>query len=306
MSSISSVSSSILSSLFSSRNTRTGSSSSAVETLFSQLDTTGKGYLEKSDLSTAFSQISSSSTSSSNSASVDDVFAKLDSDSDGKVTEDELSSGLDALASELDAQFNQMRMSGAMPPPPPPPPPDSDTGFTQDELESQLSEIGSSDSQRSDLLNKIVANFDTADTNSDGKVSFAEAQAYDQSKSSTSSTSSSTSATASAATDAGFTVDELTQQLSDIGSSDSKRSDLINRIVNNFAAADTNADGKVSNSEAMAYDQSSTSSTASATDSTTSSDLAIMKRIMELMNAYALTSSTDSSSSAASTLSVSA
>lgn len=304
MSSISSVSSSILSSLFSSRNTRTGSSSSAVENLFSQLDTTGKGYLEKSDLSTAFSQISSSSTSSTSSASVDDVFAKLDSDSDGKVTEDELSSGLDALASELDAQFNQMRMSGAMPPPPPPS--DSDTGFTQDELESQLSEIGSSDSQRSDLLNKIVANFDTADTNSDGKVSFAEAQAYDQSTSSTSSTSSSTSATASAATDAGFTVDELTQQLSDIGSSDSARSDLINRIVNNFAAADTNADGKVSNSEAMAYDQSSASSTASATDSTTSSDLAIMKRIMELMNAYALTSSTDSNSSVASTLSVSA
>ena len=300
MSSISSVSSSILSSLFSVKNTRTGSSSSAVENLFSQLDTTGKGYLEKSDLSTAFSQISSSSTSSTSSASVDDVFARLDSDSDGKVTEDELSSGLDALASELDAQFNQMRMSGAMPPPPPP---ESDTGFTQEELESQLSEIGSSDSKRSDLLNKIIANFDTADTNSDGKVSFAEAQAYDQS---TSSTSSSTSATASAATDAGFTVDELTQQLSDIGSSDSKRSDLINRIVNNFAAADTNADGKVSNSEAMAYDQSSASSTASATDSTTSSDLAIMKRIMELMNAYALTSSTDSSSSAASTLSVSA
>lgn len=304
MSSISSVSSSILSSLFSSRNTRTGSSSSAVETLFSQLDTTGKGYLEKSDLSTAFAQISSSSKSSSSSASVDDVFAKLDSDNDGKVTEDELSSGLDALASELDAQFNQMRMSGAMPPPPPPS--DSDTGFTQDELESQLSEIDSSDSQRSDLLNKIVANFDAADTDSDGKVSFAEAQAYDQSTSSTSSTSSSTSATASAATDAGFTVDELTQQLSDIGSSDSARSDLINRIVNNFATADTNADGKVSNSEAMAYDQSSTSSTASATDSTTSSDLAIMKRIMELMHAYALTSSTDSNSSVASTLSVSA
>ena len=300
MSSISSVSSSILSSLFSAKSTRTGSSSSAVESLFSQLDTTGKGYLEKSDLSTAFSQISSSSTSSSSGASVDDVFSKLDSNSDGKVTEDELSAGLDALASELDAQFNQMRMGGAMPPPPS----DSDTGFTQDELESQLSEIGSSDSKRSDLLNKIVANFDTADTNSDGKVSFAEAQAYDQSTSSTSSSSSST--TASAATDSGFTIDELTQQLSDIGSSDGKRSDLINRIVNNFSAADSNGDGKVSNSEAMAYDQSSTRSAASATDSTTSSDLAIMKRIVELMNAYALSSSTDSNSSAASTLSVSA
>lgn len=306
MSSISSISSSILSSLFSTKNTRTSSSSSAVENLFSQLDTTGKGYLEKSDLTTAFSQISSSSTSSGSSASVDDVFAKLDSNSDGKVTEDELSAGLDALASELDAQFNQMRMGGGMPPPPPS---DSDTGFTQDELESQLSEIGSSDSKRSDLLNKIVANFDSADTNSDGKVTFAEAQAYDQSTSSTSASTSSTSSAStetSAATDSGFTIDELTQQLSDIGSSDSKRSDLINRIVNNFSAADANGDGKVSNAEAMAYDQSSTSTTASATDSTTSSDLAIMKRIMELMNAYALNSSTDSNNSVASTLSVSA
>lgn len=303
MSSISSISSSILSSLFSTKNTRTSSSSSAVENLFSQLDTTGKGYLEKSDLTTAFSQISSSSTSSGSSASVDDVFAKLDSNSDGKVTEDELSAGLDALASELDAQFNQMRMGGGMPPPPPS---DSDTGFTQDELESQLSEIGSSDSKRSDLLNKIVANFDSADTNSDGKVTFAEAQAYDQSTSSTSASTSSASTATSAATDSGFTIDELTQQLSDIGSSDSKRSDLINRIVNNFSAADANGDGKVSNAEAMAYDQSSTSTTASATDSTTSSDLAIMKRIMELMNAYALNSSTDSNNSVASTLSVSA
>ena len=301
MSSISSVSSSILSALFSSKNTRTGSSSSAVESLFSQLDTTGKGYLEKSDLSTAFSQISSSSTSSSSSASVDDVFAKLDSDSDGKVTEDELSSGLDNLAAALDSQFNQLRMSGGMPPPPPPS--DSDSGFTQDELESQLAEIDSSDTTRSDLLTKIVANFDEADSDSDGKVSFQEAMAYDQP---TTATASSTSTTSSAATDAGFTVDELTQQLRDIGTSDSARSGLLSNIVANFSAADSNSDGKVSNAEAMAYDQSNTSSTASATDSTTSSDLAIMKRIVELMNAYALTSSTDSNNSAASTLSVSA
>ena len=300
MSSISSIGSSILSSLFSSKNSRTSSSSSAIENLFSQLDTTGKGYLEKSDLSTAFSQISSSSTSSSSSASVDDVFAKLDSDSDGKVTEDELSSGLDNLAAALDSQFNQLRMSGGMQPPPPPS--DSDSGFTQDELESQLAEIDSSDTTRSDLLTKIVANFDEADTDSDGKVSFQEAMAYDES---TTSTASSATTASSAATDAGFTVDELTQQLRDIGTSDSTRSGLLSSIVANFAAADSDSDGKVSNAEAMAYDESNTSSTASATDSTTSSDLAIMKRIVELMNAYALTSSTDSNS-AASTLSVSA
>ena len=302
MSSISSIGSSILSSLFSSKNSRTSSSSSAIENLFSQLDTTGKGYLEKSDLSTAFSQISgtTSSTSTSSTASVDEVFAKLDSDSDGKVTEDELSTGLDNLAAALDSQFNQLRMSGGMPPPPPPS--DSDSGFTQDELESQLAEIDSSDTTRSDLLTKIVANFDEADTDSDGKVSFQEAMAYDES---TTSTASSATTASSASADAGFTVDELTQQLRDIGTSDSTRSGLLSSIVANFATADSNSDGKVSNAEAMAYDESTTSSTASATDSTTSSDLAIMKRIVELMNAYALTSSTDSNS-AASAFSVSA
>ena len=234
MSSISSIGSSILASLYSSnssKSSKTGSSSSAIENLFAQLDTTGKGYLEKSDLSTAFSQISgtssSTSTSSSSTASVDDVFAKLDSNRDGKVTEDELSTGLDALAAELDSQFNEMRMGGGTPPPPP----SSDSGFSKDQLTQQLSDISSSsDSTRSDLLTKIVANFDSADSNSDGKVSFQEAQAYDQSSKATAS---------------------------------------------------------------------------SATGSTTSSDLAIMKRIMELMDAYALTSGTDSSS-VANTLSVSA
>lgn len=110
MSSISSIGSSILASLY---------SSNSFEELEGRQFVIGdrkpvrparydrKGYLEKSDLSTAFSQISgtssSTSTSSSSTASVDDVFAKLDSNRDGKVTEDELSTGLDALAAELDS-----------------------------------------------------------------------------------------------------------------------------------------------------------------------------------------------------------
>ena len=83
---------------------------------------------------------------------------------------------------------------------PPPPPPDSnrsgDTGFTKDELNTQLSEIGSSDSARSSLISNIVQNFEKADTDGDGKVSFKEAQAYDQS-SNASSTANATSATSS-------------------------------------------------------------------------------------------------------------
>ena len=238
MSSISSIGSSIISSLYSSA-AKSAKTASSVENLFDKLDSTGKGYLEKSDLANAFAQISgttssTSTSTSTSSASVDDVFSKLDSDSNGKVTESELSSGLENLAAALDSQFNQMRMSGGTPPPPPPA--QDDSGFTKDELSSQISEIGSSDSQRSELMTKIVNNFDAADTDSDGKVSFQEAMAYDQSTKTAASASSS-------------------------------------------AATTSNEAG--------------------------SSDLAIMKRIMELMDAYALTSSSDSSS-LASSLSVSA
>lgn len=82
-----------------------------VDKLFAKLDTKSQGYLEKSDLQTAFSQLSGSSTSST-SASVDEIFKQLDSDGNGKVTKDEMSSSLQKLADQLDSQFDQMRMSG--------------------------------------------------------------------------------------------------------------------------------------------------------------------------------------------------
>ena len=305
MSSISSVSSSIYSSAFTSstKTSRTGDTSKMAEDLFAQLDTTGKGYIEKSDLASAFSSLSSS-TSSDSSASVDEVFSTFDSDSDGKVSESELASGLESLASALDGQYNQMRMQGAMPPP------QSDEGFTQDELEQQLSETETSsssvDSARSELLTTIVDNFDAADTDSDGKVTFDEAMAYDQSTSST--TASSTTST-TASSDSGFTLEELQAQLDEIGSSDSARSDLMSSIIANFDSADSNGDGTVSNAEAMAYDQStsstssvaatsssSSSSSNSSSTSDSSSELAILKRIMDLMQSYASVGTNSSNS----------
>lgn len=68
--------------------------SKMVDKLFSQLDTKSQGYLEKSDLQSAFAQISAasgsgSSSSSGSSASVDDVFKQLDGDGDGKVTKED-------------------------------------------------------------------------------------------------------------------------------------------------------------------------------------------------------------------------
>ncbi len=160
------------------------SGSSLSSQLFARLDSSSKGYLEKTDLASAFSAISGESSSG-----VDDLFSALDSDSDGKVTESEFSTTLAKLQEELESNFRQSRMAGGMDhaqgaggmPPPPPPPPANDAGFSKEELESQLEEIGSTDSQRSSLIEKVIANFEAADADGDGKVTAQEAMAYDQS-----------------------------------------------------------------------------------------------------------------------------
>lgn len=168
--------------------------SKMAQDLFSQIDTSGKGYIEKADLESAFQQLSSSS-SSSGTSTADKIFSSLDGNSDGKITQEEMATGLQKLSDALDSQFQSMRMSkamggmgamGGMPPPPP----GNGAGFTKDELQSQLDQIGSTDSKRSGSISNIIANFDKADTNGDGKVSFKEAMAYDQANSSGSTTSS--------------------------------------------------------------------------------------------------------------------
>lgn len=193
--------------------------SSWASSIFSKLDTSNQGYIDKAGLQSAFDSISSSSGSSS-SSSVDDLFSSMDSDSDGKVTKSELTSSLEQLATQLNNAFDQMRMGGSQGshggghgghggmaggPPPGPPPSDgqngnsTDTGFTKDELTQQLSDMGSSDSKRSNLISSIVNNFDKADTNGDGKVNREEAMAYGKSQQSSSSSDATagTSATSS-------------------------------------------------------------------------------------------------------------
>ena len=183
------------------------SSSQLSSKLFSALDTKSQGYLEKSDFVSAFSKISSTSSSTnSSSASVDDVFSALDSNSDGKVTKDEFASTLAKLQEQLDS--SRMHGGGHGGPQgaggPPPPPPADDAGFTKDELSSQLEESSSSDSQRTELLSKIVSNFEAADTNSDGKVSFTEAMAYDQSSQNSTASNATSGSSSSSNSEAGI------------------------------------------------------------------------------------------------------
>ena len=85
--------------------------SKMADKLFSKLDTKGQGFIEKSDLQSAFDQVASNS-SSGNTLSVDDVFKALDGDGDGKVTKQEMFDSVKKLADQLDSQFQSMRMSG--------------------------------------------------------------------------------------------------------------------------------------------------------------------------------------------------
>ena len=185
-------------------------SSKLAADLFSQIDSTGKGYIEQSDLEAAFEKVGSTT-----STSADELFSSLDSDGDGKVTESEMTSGLQSLMESLDSQFESMRMSeamgamGAMPPPPPPP--ENDTGFTQEELEAQLEEIGDTDSERSALLTSVIENFEAADVDGDGKVTFQEAMDYQQSSATTA--ASSETGTTSSSGSTGLTEAELMLQV---------------------------------------------------------------------------------------------
>lgn len=77
-------------------------------------------------------------------------------------------------------------------PPPPPPPPGGDTGLTQEQLTVAAKDTSSSDSAASSTLTDLANNFDAADTNGDGKVSFIEALTYEL-KTATSASSSSAS-----------------------------------------------------------------------------------------------------------------
>jgi Ca2+-binding EF-hand superfamily protein len=216
------------------------------ENLFSQLDSAGQGYIQKTDLQSALETLSSSSPSSlASSTDVDNLFAALDTNSDGKVTKQEFTDTLEKLQDSLDQQFQDGRMQMAMQaagmggmngmggmPPPPPPQAGSDQGFTKDELSSQLEEIGSSDSKLSSLISSIVQNFDDADTDGDGKVSFQEAMAYQQSTNGSGATQDA-SATASLATTASATTSG--------DSSDAKLMMQIMNLMRAYTAGDSSA-----------------------------------------------------------------
>lgn len=182
--------------------------------LFSKLDTSGQGYIEKSDLQNAFDQMASKATGAGATPSAADLFSQLDANSDGKVTKDEFSESIKKLADQLDQQFQSGRMRAAMSsaggmegmgakmgvPPGPPPGGGADHGMTKDQLSAAAEGTSGSDSGISSLLADVAKNFDVADTNKDGKVTLQETYAYEQSHGPTGSATSMTAAPEAAET----------------------------------------------------------------------------------------------------------
>lgn len=148
---------------------------------------------------------------------------------------------------------------------PPPPPPDfgsnnssggvDSTGgsaFTKDLLTSMAQEVGSSNSTVAEKLSNLAANFDKADTNSDGKIDGKEAMTFDQVNSSNSS-SSSTSAY-QGGPNISADIQSLIQQLSSSSSSDSSSSnssgsDLQNSFQSLLAALGGSSDSSTATLE---------------------------------------------------------
>jgi Ca2+-binding EF-hand superfamily protein len=252
------------------------STSSFAEELLTSMDSDGSGSIDSTEFSSAALALLNNDESA-----LSDAFSSLDSDSDGAISADELNSLFSQQASTMAA--------GSMPPPPPPPSSTSseeDTGLTLDEMTSMLKDVSSTDSNLATLLTSVSENFDEADADGDGKVTFAEAMSYQQStqENSTDSTEESTLAAAGSmppppppppsssaeGDDKGYSADELTAMAENVSSTDSNLSSLFETLAANFDEADTNGDGKVSAAEAQAYQDATTQS--NATSDTTSSN----------------------------------
>jgi len=265
------------------------------EDLFSKLDTKGQGYIEKSDLESALGKVSKSdgSNSSSSSSVAEALFSKMDNDGNGKVTKEEMSATIQKIASELDGPAPRMRMQGGQGGMPPPPPQGGSQG-------AQASNSTSSTSSQSS---------DPADSNGDGTVSAEEQLAYELSQDSSATDASSSSSASSADAelmqmlaggmpppppqdggqgDQGFTKDQLNSMIKEQSSTGSQRSKVMSDIVSNFDSADTDSDGKVTGSEAKAYEDSknSSGSTDASSSSASSSDAQFMKQMMQLLKSY--------------------
>jgi Ca2+-binding EF-hand superfamily protein len=90
----------------------------AASDLFAKIDTKDQGYIDKTELQTAFDQISGDGKGSA--SDVDNFLSQVDTDKDGKISKQELTDGFQKVSDQLNAQFDASRVGpppgGAQPP----------------------------------------------------------------------------------------------------------------------------------------------------------------------------------------------
>jgi hypothetical protein len=129
------------------------------------MDTSGKGYIEKTDLESAFGKAAATGQ-----PTADEMFSKIDANGDGKVTKSEFSDSIKKFTEQMDSHLMSMRQSGKMPQGGQMPmgaPPAGQSGMS-----------GSSGANGATTSSSSNSNTDPADTNGDGTVSAKESIAY--------------------------------------------------------------------------------------------------------------------------------
>lgn len=137
--------------------------------LFANLDSQNKGYLEQSDFSSLLNAMPNKAASSKS----EELFSSLDSDGDGQLTSSEFSDNFSTLLYSAQGTMGAM---GSRPAPP------QDSGKSKDELAALLAELEQEDESATEGLQSLLDNFDTADTDGDGKVSMQEAKSLRESQ----------------------------------------------------------------------------------------------------------------------------
>lgn len=144
--------------------------------LFSKLDSSGQGFVKKSDLEAAV-KLGPDTAKRVSGQDIDALFTRFDADGDGKLTRQEFTDSVKRLADQLSQQLRMMDAQGA-----------AANGFSQDELNSQLQQSGGTD-KGANPLDATVRNFEQADSNGDGRLDVAEALNFANSDASDASTS---------------------------------------------------------------------------------------------------------------------
>ena len=141
----------------------------AAANLFGKLDSQNKGYVEQSDFSSLLSGLQNDEASTKS----EELFSSLDSDGDGQLTSSEFS---DNFSNLLYSAQGTMGAMGARPAPP------EDSGKSKDELTAFLEELEQEGEKSTQGLQSLLDNFDTADTEGDGKVTMLEAKSFRESQ----------------------------------------------------------------------------------------------------------------------------